>query len=157
MTIREAGPDDLDAIASLIRALADYERLADEVVFDRADLDRWLFGEDPAARVLLTDDPSGRAVGMALYYVTFSTFLGRPGIWLEDLFVLPEWRGQGRGSALLEAVRGRTGGRVEWSVLDWNQPAIDFYHRLGARPVSGWTRYRSAGTAGPSQAADGPR
>ena len=157
MTIREAGPDDLDAIASLIRALADYERLAHEVVFDRADLDRWLFGERPAARVLLTDDPSGRAVGMALYYVTFSTFLGRPGIWLEDLFVLPEWRGQGRGSALLEAVRARTDGRVEWSVLDWNQSAIDFYHRMGARPVAGWTRYRSAGSAGPSQAADAPR
>ena len=157
MTIREAGPDDLDSIASLIRALADYERLADEVVFDRADLDRWLFGEEPAARVLLTDDPSGRAVGMALYYVTFSTFLGRPGIWLEDLFVLPEWRGQGRGSALLEAVRARTDGRVEWSVLDWNQPAIDFYHRMGARPVPGWTRYRWAGAAAPSQAADRPR
>lgn len=157
MTIREAGAGDLDAIASLIRALADYERLTDEVVFDRADLDRWLFGKDPAARVLLTDDPSGRAVGMALYYVTFSTFLGRPGIWLEDLFVLPEWRGHGRGSALLEAVRARTDGRVEWAVLDWNQPAIDFYHRMGARPVTGWTRYRWAGTGAPSQAADGPR
>lgn len=157
MTIREAGPDDLDAIASLIRALADYERLADQVVFDRADLDRWLFGEHPAARVLVTDDPSGRAVGMALYYVTFSTFLGRPGIWLEDLFVLPEWRGQGRGTALLEAVRARTVGRVEWSVLDWNQPAIDFYHRMGARAVAGWTRYRWGGTAAPSQSADGHR
>ena len=84
-------------------------------------------------------------VGLALWYVTFSTFTGRPGIWLEDLFVLPEARARGHGRALLEALMQRTRGRLEWAVLDWNAPAIQFYERLGARPVDGWTRYRWTG------------
>jgi len=142
MTIREATAADLATVADLIRALADYERLADEVVFDDGELGRWLFGDQPAARVLLACDDDGSVAGMALWFTTFSTFLGRPGIWLEDLFVLPSHRGRGHGLALLNALRARTDGRVEWAVLDWNQPAIDFYQRLGARPVDGWTRYR---------------
>jgi GNAT superfamily N-acetyltransferase len=150
MAIRDAGPADLAVVAGLIRALAAYEHLEDEVVFDDAELGRWLFGDEPAARVLLAgadpedrgDGEEGAVAGMALWFTTFSTFLGRPGIWLEDLFVLPEHRGRGYGLALLNALRSRTPGRVEWAVLDWNQPAIDFYQRLGARPVDGWTRYR---------------
>ena len=83
-------------------------------------------------------------MGFALWYRTFSTFLGRPGIWLEDLFVREEHRSRGYGRALLDALRSRTDGRVEWAVLDWNEPSIEFYQRLGARPVEGWTRYRWA-------------
>lgn len=157
MTIRDARLSDLDAIVSLIHALADYENMTEEVVLDPADLRTWLFGSEPAARVLVSEGPDGSVVGMALYFTTFSTFLGRPGIWLEDLFVLPEHRGEGRGLALLNALRSRSPGRVEWSVLDWNAPAISFYERLGARPLAGWTRYRWTADDGPSRAADGPR
>lgn len=144
MSIRDAAPDDLSVIAELIRGLAEYEDMATDVVFDEPQLGRWLFGDDPAARVLLALDQGGSVVGMALYYATFSTFLGRPGIWLEDLYVRPTERGQGHGLALLAALRERTDGRVEWSVLDWNRPAIKFYERQGARPVPGWTTYRWA-------------
>ncbi len=141
MPLRDAVPADLPAIAHLIRALAEYERLSHEVTFSDADLHRSLFGDPPAAHVLLATEGE-EVVGMALWYVTFSTFLGIPGIWLEDLFVLPERRGQGHGLALLQGLRARTEGRLEWAVLDWNQSAIDFYRRLGAAPVEGWTRYR---------------
>lgn len=142
MPIRDAGPDDLPTVASLIRGLAQYEQLAHEVVFDDAELGQWLFGAEPAARVLLATEPDGTVAGMALWFPNFSTFLGRPGIWLEDLFVLPEHRGGGHGAALLDALKARSPGRVEWAVLDWNRKAIDFYERLGARRVAGWTRYR---------------
>ena len=91
---------------------------------------------------LACDDTDGTVVGMALWFPTFSTFLGRPGIWLEDLFVRAEARGNGHGLALLQHLRGLTDGRVEWAVLDWNTPSIEFYERLGARPLEGWTRYR---------------
>ncbi|GAC1597776.1 MAG: GNAT family N-acetyltransferase [Acidimicrobiales bacterium] len=148
MTIREAQAGDLDEIVDLIRALGDYEDMADEIELDPAEVGKWLFGADPPARVLLATDPTGAVAGMALYSVTFSTFLGRPGIWLEDLFVRPEYRGQGHGSALLRALRERTEGRVEWSVLDWNQPAIDFYRSIGAEPVEGWSRYRWSPASG---------
>ena len=142
MPIRDAAPADVATIAALIRALAAYERLEHEVVLDDGELGRWLFGDGPAARVLLACEDDGTVAGMALWFTTFSTFLGQPGIWLEDLFVLPDHRGRGHGLDLLNALRSRTGGRVEWAVLDWNRPAIDFYERLGARPVAGWTRYR---------------
>jgi GNAT superfamily N-acetyltransferase len=142
MPIRAAVASDLPTISGLIRALADYEELADEVAFDEAELGRWLFGNQPAAFVLLATEDDGAVAGMALWFPTFSTFLGRPGIWLEDLFVLPAHRGHGHGRGLLDALRALTPGRVEWAVLDWNQPAIDFYRRLGAEPVAGWTRYR---------------
>ena len=105
---------------------------------------RWLFGEHPAARVLLATEGDDEIVGMALYHGTFSTVLGKPGIWLEDLFVRPSARGRGHGRALLEALMERTPGRLEWAVLDWNEPAIEFYRRAGAAPVEGWARWRWA-------------
>ena len=142
MPIRDARPDDLDQICSLIRELAVYEKLEHEVVFEIETVGRHLFGPDAVAHALLAETDDGAVAGFALWYPTFSTFLGRPGIWLEDLFVRPEHRGSGLGRALLDALRSRTDGRVEWAVLDWNQPSIEFYERLGARPVDGWTRYR---------------
>ena len=142
MAIRPAVLADLPTIGALIHELAAYEDLAHEVEFDETELEAALFGEDPAARVLLAEEDSDHVAGMALYYATFSTFLGRSGIWLEDLFVRPEHRGRGHGSALIRALRELTDGRLEWAVLDWNRPAIDFYDRLGAAPVPGWTRYR---------------
>jgi GNAT superfamily N-acetyltransferase len=111
-------------------------RLEPEVVREH------LFGPHPAASVTMAVDDAGDVVGFALWFRTFSTFLGRPGIWLEDLFVRPEHRAKGYGGELLRDLRGRTDGRVEWAVLDWNQRAIDFYRSLGARPVDGWTTYR---------------
>lgn len=148
MTIRPASPDDLDAIIALIRELADYEGLTHEVELDPAAVDEHLFPTDPAvapaASVLVaTDDEDGDVVGFALWFPTYSTFLGRPGIWLEDLYVRAEHRGKGHGSALLRHLRTLTDGRVEWAVLDWNTPSIEFYEaQIGARPVAGWTRYR---------------
>lgn len=126
VTIRPAAVDDLDEILDLVRELADYERLADEVSFDAAEFGRHLFGPEPAAAVLLAEWGSDVA-GFALWFRTFSTFLGRPGIWLEDLFVRPAFQGRGIGRALLSDLRGRTAGRVEWAVLDWNEPAKGFY------------------------------
>jgi GNAT superfamily N-acetyltransferase len=144
MEIREATPDDLGEICALIRELAEYERMADEVVLDEAEVGRWLFSDERVARVLIAspDDAADVVAGMALWFPTFSTFLGKPGIWLEDLFVRPPFRGQGLGLALLQALRSLTDGRVEWNVLDWNEPSIRFYDALGARPVEGWTQYR---------------
>lgn len=145
MRIRDATPSDLPVIASLIRALADYERLSSEIEWTEEELGATLFGPDAVPRILLAEptDLPGPAVGLAVWFPTYSTFLGRPGIWLEDLFVLPESRGAGVGTALLHQLFERAGGgRVEWAVLDWNQPSIDFYRRQGARPVPGWTRYR---------------
>lgn len=140
--IRDAKPVDLPAIASLIRELAEYEQLAHEVEWDDAELGATLFGPDAVASTLVAEH-DGDVVGMAIWYRTYSTFQGRPGIWLEDLFVRPEHRGRGAGKALLEALFERAGrGRVEWAVLDWNEPSIRFYESLGARPVAGWTRYR---------------
>jgi len=142
MSIRAATPDDLDEIASLIRALADYEHLSHEVVWDVDDLGATLFGDGAVPRVLLAETDDGDVAGMALWFPTYSTFLGAAGIWLEDLFVREEHRGHGFGAALLGELRTLTTGRVEWAVLDWNQPSIDFYRSLGAVPVDGWTRYR---------------
>ena len=141
MAIRPARPEDLGEICALIRELADYEELAHEVVLDEADVGRWLFDEEVAS-VLIAETDDGAVAGMALWFATFSTFLGRPGIWLEDLFVRPVHRGQGFGLALLQALRSMTDGRIEWAVLDWNEPSIRFYESLGARPVEGWIRYR---------------
>ena len=142
MPVRPATPRDLDAICALIDELADYERLSHEVAYDRAAMAEHLFGPEPAAHVLIAHTPDGEVAGMALWFRTFSTFLGAPGIWLEDLFVRPAQRGQGFGAELMRRLRELTDGRVEWAVLDWNSPSIDFYERLGAAPVAGWTRYR---------------
>jgi len=145
MRLRDATAADLPVIADLIRALADYERLTHEIEWTEDELAATLFGPEAVARVVLAEpaDPPGPAVGLAVWFPTYSTFLGRPGIWLEDLFVRPESRGRGIGTALLHHLFDRAGGgRVEWSVLDWNEPSIAFYRRQGARPVPGWTRYR---------------
>ncbi|MBW3556688.1 MAG: GNAT family N-acetyltransferase [Actinobacteria bacterium] len=145
--LREATAADLDEICALIRELAEYERLADQVNFDRDELAGWLFGDSPRAWVTLAepDDRPGTVAGMALWHWTFSTFLGRPGIWVEDLVVRPEHRGAGLGRALLASLFERSPGRVEWAVLDWNEPAIAFYRSVGAHVVPGWTRYRWTG------------
>jgi GNAT superfamily N-acetyltransferase len=148
--LRDAGPDDVEAVWELILALADYERLRHEVVGSIELLREHLVGPDAVARAVLAEldgvdeqgDPVTVVAGFALWYPTFSTFLTRPGIWLEDLFVRPEHRGLGLGKALLAHLRTRTDGRVEWAVLDWNAPSIAFYDALGARPVSDWIRYR---------------
>lgn len=139
--IRDAAEADLHEVCALIRELAEYERLVDEVVLEPEEVRRHLFGPDPAAHVLVAE-VDGAVAGFALWFGTFSTFLGQPGIWLEDLFVRPQHRGAGLGQALLRALRERTDGRVEWAVLDWNEPSIGFYRSLGARPLEGWTTYR---------------
>lgn len=148
--IRPATSDDVPVIAELIRGLARFEKLEHEVKMTDKLLATALFGERPYAEVLLADD-DGRAVGFALFFHNFSTFLGRPGLYLEDLFVLPEQRGRGIGRTLLVQLARlaveRGCGRLEWSVLDWNRDAIGFYARLGARPNSEWTVYRLTGEA----------
>jgi GNAT superfamily N-acetyltransferase len=149
--IRNATPGDVEQIRLLIADLAEYERLAHEAVATADDLRTHLFGDDPAAHVLIAETDDGEVAGFALWYRTFSTFMGRPGIWLEDLFVRPTYRGRGFGLALLEQLRTMTDGRVEWSVLDWNEPSIGFNRALGAEPVDGWTRYRWL----PAEARDG--
>jgi GNAT superfamily N-acetyltransferase len=144
MPVRDATASDLEEICALIGELAQYERLTGEVVFDPAAIGRHLFGSDRVAYATIAEASSTTkdVAGFALWYPTFSTFLGVPGIWLEDLFVRPPFRGLGLGGELLDDLRHRTEGRLEWAVLDWNEPALGFYQRLGARPVAGWTRYR---------------
>jgi GNAT superfamily N-acetyltransferase len=148
MTIRPATEADLGTIEELIRALAAYERMAHEVVMDAQLLRKSLFGERRYAEVLIAE-VDGEAAGFALFFHNFSTFVGRPGIYLEDLFVKPEHRGKGFGKALLkrlaEIAVERDCGRLEWAVLDWNETAIGFYKSLGARPNDEWTVYRLAG------------
>ncbi len=143
--IRSAVPADLPAIAQLIRDLAEYERLAHAVVFDEAKLRDHLFGPRPYAEVLLAED-GGAVVGFALFFHNYSTFVGKPGIYLEDLFVKPEFRGKGFGKTLLAGLARlaleRDCGRLEWSVLNWNEPSIRFYESLGAKPMNEWTVYR---------------
>ena len=143
MTIRPATADDLPEIAALIHDLAIYEKLEHEIEWTgAADLGETLFGPSPAANVLMAETATGDVAGFALWFTTYSTFLGRRGIWLEDLFVRPEFRGGGFGKELLTTLMTMTDGRVEWAVLDWNEPSIAFYRSLGAEPVDGWTRYR---------------
>ncbi len=150
IAIRRAIEPDLDLIIGFIHALAAYERLADEVRLDRDVLATHLFGSAPKAEVLIAER-AGLAVGFALFFHNFSTFEGRPGLYLEDLFVSPEARGSGAGKALLAALAGlaleRGCARLEWSVLDWNTPAIDFYRSLGARSMDEWTINRVEGAA----------
>jgi GNAT superfamily N-acetyltransferase len=150
ISIRSATPDDLPLIADLIRALADYEKLADEVRFDEAVLGAKLFGARPYAEVLI-GELDGGPQGFALFFHNFSTFEGKPGVYLEDLFVRPEARGSGLGKALLARLAAlaveRDCARLEWSVLDWNEPAIGFYRKLGARLMDEWTVMRVDGAA----------
>lgn len=148
--IRPATPADVATVLALIVELAEYERLRHEVVADEALLREHLFGPRPAAEAVLAER-DGEAVGFALFFPTFSTFLGRPGIWLEDLFVRPPHRGAGVGRALLRHLAGlaveRGCGRLEWSALDWNEPALGFYRALGARVMPEWHLHRLSGGA----------
>jgi GNAT superfamily N-acetyltransferase len=140
--VRPAGPADVSEVLSLINELAEFEELADEVVCTEEDLHRALFGPEAVVTVSLAVDEEGGVAGHALWYRTFSTFLGRTGIWLEDLYVRPSHRRKGVARQLLDHLRAQTTGRVEWEVLDWNAGAIAFYQGLGARPLGGWTKYR---------------
>jgi GNAT superfamily N-acetyltransferase len=143
-TIRDALPDDLPDILQMVRDLAAFERMADQVAFDPDEFGHHLFGPDPAATVAIAE-VDGATAGMALWFRTFSTFLGKPGIWLEDLYVRPEFRGHGVGGALLRHLRSLTDGRVEWNVLAWNTDAIAVYDAIGAEPDDGgWIAYRWA-------------
>lgn len=148
MTIRPAKPSDCQTIVDLIYELAVYERLAHNAVATEEHIRRDLFGSNPVARVLIAEI-EGAAVGFALFFRSYSTFLGRPGIYLEDLFVRESLRGQGIGKALLSEVAqvavSEGAGRLEWSVLDWNEPAIGFYKSLGATMMDEWTVCRLEG------------
>lgn len=146
-TIRQATTEDVHIILSFIKELAEYEDMSDQVVATEELLKEWLF-EKKKAEVLLAME-GDTAVGFALYFYNFSTFLGRAGIYLEDLFVKKEYRGKGYGKALLKALAhiavSQGCGRLEWCCLDWNQPSIDFYLSLGAVPMDDWTQYRVTG------------
>lgn len=148
LDIRKAQPSDIPTILHFIRGLASYEKLEHAVVADEAKLTSTLFGEHPYAEVLLAHW-DGQPAGFALFFHNYSTFLAKPGIYLEDLFVDPEFRSKGIGKALLvdlaKLAVERDCGRLEWSVLDWNEPAIGFYKSLGAVPMDEWTIFRVTG------------
>ena len=158
--IRAAARADVPAVHAMIRALAEYEKLAHLVVATESDLDAALFGSRPTAEVLVAKR-SGEAVAFALFFHNFSTFLGRPGLWLEDLFVQPQHRRLGCAQALLRALaviaRERGCGRFEWAVLDWNAPAIAFYESLGATILPDWRIVRVVGPALETLAGGDPR
>ena len=148
LSIRPGELTDVPLIAELIRGLAHYEKLEHEVTMTEEKLTAHLFGERRYAETLIAED-GGQPVGFALFFHSFSTFLAQPGLYLEDLFVIPARRGAGIGRALLERLAqvavNRGCGRLEWAVLDWNKDAIRFYERLGAKPNSEWTVYRLTG------------
>ena len=150
MTITPAVESDVPVILSFIRKLAEYEKLSHLVVTTEENVREHLFGENPVAEVLLAFGDQ-EPVGFALYFRNFSTFLGQPGIYLEDLFVEPAHRGKGIGKALLKQLAKiaieRGYGRLDWAVLDWNTPSIEFYRSLGAAPLDAWTGYRLTGEA----------
>ena len=147
MKFRFAKKDDTALILHLIKELASYENMLDEVISDEDTLKEWIFDKQKAEVIFVMEDE--KEVGFALFFHNFSTFLRRAGIYLEDLFVLPEFRGRGYGKALLKKLASialdRDCGRLEWWCLDWNKPSIDFYLSLGAVPMSDWTTYRITG------------
>jgi GNAT superfamily N-acetyltransferase len=149
-SLRRAVAEDVGDIVRLVRGLAEYEKLLHEVESTEADFRERLFGACPVAHAVLAE-VDGAAVGMAIYYYTFSTFTGRCDLFLEDLFVMPEHRGDGIGLALFRHLAGIARDercrRIEWRVLNWNQPAIDFYRRIGAQPMTGWSVQRLEGAA----------
>jgi GNAT superfamily N-acetyltransferase len=149
-TIRSASAADVPLILNFIRDLATYEKLLPEVVATEDALRRTLFGESPAAHVVIAEE-DGRPAGFALYFFNYSTFLAKPGLYLEDLFVNPEYRSRGTGKALLlhlaKIANARGCGRMEWAVLDWNEPAKGFYRGLGAVPLDDWRVMRLTGAA----------
>ncbi len=140
--IRPAVEADVPEIMAMIRELADYEHLADQVVLTEDDLHAALFGPGAVVSDTVVDTGDGVLAAHALWFRTFSTFLGKTGIWLEDIYVRPQHRRQGHARQLLEYLRTQTEGRLDWEVLEWNAPAIDFYQQMGARPMAGWTHYR---------------
>lgn len=144
---RIAEEKDTALILEFIKELAEYEKMSDEVVADEKLLQKWIFEEKKAEVIFALED--GKEVGIALFFHNFSTFLGRAGIYLEDLFVKPAYRGHGHGKALIKELARiaveRGCGRLEWCCLDWNKPSIDFYLSLGATPLSEWTTYRATG------------
>lgn len=144
---RYAEPADAGLILAFIKELADYEKMADEVIATEELLRKWIFEKKKAEVIFALED--GKEVGFALFFHNFSTFLGRSGLYLEDLFVKPEARGKGYGKGLLRQLARialeRGCGRMEWWCLDWNQPSIDFYRSLDAEPMSEWTTYRLTG------------
>ena len=150
LQIREAAEGDVPVILWFIRQLAEYERLLHEAVMTEETLRESLFGSRRSAEVLLAYY-DGKPVGFAVFFHNFSTFLGKPGLYLEDLFVIPEMRGKGFGKALLSRLAkiacDRNCGRFEWAVLDWNKPSIEFYKKLGAVPMDEWTIFRVTGDA----------
>ena len=147
MTFRFAERKDSGLILSFIRGLASYEKMLDQVVATEEQLEQWIFDKQKAEVIFACED--GKEVGFALFFHNFSTFLGRAGIYLEDLFVLPEYRGRGYSKALLRKLAQiaveRECGRLDWWCLDWNKPSIDFYLSLGAKPMDEWTVYRVTG------------
>lgn len=147
LTFRYAEKKDSGTILSFIKALAEYEKMLDDVVATEELLSEWIFDKKKAEVIFACED--GKEVGFALFFHNFSTFLGRAGVYLEDLFVLPEYRGRGYGKALLRELARitveRGCGRLEWCCLDWNKPSIDFYLSLGAKPLDDWTIYRVTG------------
>ena len=148
INFRYAGRSDVPLILGFVKELAEYEKLQDEVVADEKTLEEWLFDRQKAEVIFALED--GKEIGYALFFHNFSTFLGRAGIYLEDLYIQPEYRGRGHGKGLLKKLASiaveRGCGRLEWSCLDWNRPSIDFYLSLGAQPMSDWTVYRLAGS-----------
>lgn len=155
LTFRTAQREDCERILFFIRELAKYEKMEDDVVATPALLEEWIFDKQKAEVIFPMVD--GKAVGFALFFHNFSTFLGRAGLYLEDLFILPEYRGKGYGKATLRRLAQialeRGWGRLEWSCLDWNQPSIDFYLSLGAKRMDEWTVYRLTGETLKSMAA----
>lgn len=147
MTIRFAEREDIPKIFDFIKGIAEYEKMSDEVVATEATLEEWLFDRKTAEVIFAVEN--GKEVGFALFFHNFSTFVGRGGIYLEDLYVYPEHRGKGYGKALLKKLAAiaveRNCGRLEWCCLNWNKPSIDFYLSLGATPMTEWTTYRVAG------------
>ena len=148
--IRPAQPADTATICELVRELAEYEQLTHQVVLEEQRVHEHLFGAQPCVEAILAEE-GGKVVGFALFFRNYSTFLGRPGMYLEDLYVKPEHRGVGHGRALLAEVAKlavqQGCGRLEWAVLNWNTPSIDFYNKLGGEPLDGWTTYRLTGEA----------
>lgn len=145
--IRFATEQDVSLIFNFVKALAEYEKMSDQVVANEDILREWIFEKKKAEVLFAMED--GKEIGFALFFHNFSTFLGRAGIYLEDLFVIPEYRGRGHGKALIRELARitveRGCGRLEWCCLDWNRPSIDFYLSLGATPMDGWTTYRLTG------------
>lgn len=149
VAFRDAERKDVSLILQFIKEIAAYEKMSNQVIADETTLETWIFDKEKAEVFFVMEE--GKEVGFALYFHNFSTFVGRGGIYLEDVYILPEYRGKGYGKAILKKLAAiaveRGCGRMEWVCLDWNQPSIDFYLSLGAQPMSDWTLYRLTGDA----------